>query len=128
MTYRRSKYGARKTTIDNIVFDSAAESRRYQDLKLMVAAGEITKLDVHPAYPLTIWTAEGSLHTICQYEADFGYMRDGKAVTEDVKGMRTGPAWSLFRLKAKLFAALYGREIEVYPPPPPRAPRRKAKR
>jgi len=34
-------------------------------------------------------------------------------VVEDVKGQKSGPAWAMFRLKAKLFAANYGQEIVV---------------
>ncbi len=62
------------------------------------------------------------------------------SVVEDVKGQQPkpgdkarglkavggGPAWSVYRIKAKLFRAIYGFEVEVYPPKPPKQPRRKA--
>lgn len=121
----RTKYGAKKETIDGIVFDSLAEGRRYRDLKLMERAGEIRGLVVHMPYLLEV-----NGIPVAQYEADFTYSRReglewGPNVVEDVKGMRTGPAWSLFRLKAKLFAAIYGFEIEVYPTKPKKHRRRK---
>ena len=120
----KSKYGAKKITADGIVFDSLAEHRRYQDLKLMQLAGEIQELEVHPMYPLNILGTGGFMGDepkhICNYVADFQYLRGRLGtwarVTEDVKGIRTGPAWALFRVKAKLFEALYGRPVEVYPP------------
>lgn len=36
-----NKYGAKKTVVDGVTFDSKAEARRYQQLKLMQQAGEI---------------------------------------------------------------------------------------
>ena len=43
MTYR--KYGNRKVEIDGVTFDSIAEARRYQELKLLETAGEIDYAD-----------------------------------------------------------------------------------
>jgi len=37
MTY--NKYGAKKTVVDNITFDSKKEAARYQELKLLEKAG-----------------------------------------------------------------------------------------
>lgn len=113
-----NKYRAKKITADGIQFDSLIEHRRYQELKLMERAGEIWHLTVHPVYDLVV---AGKL--VCRYEADFDYTsykdpaaKSYRNVTEDVKGMRSGPAWTVFRLKAKLFEALMGRPVEVYPP------------
>lgn len=41
---KKSKYGAVKTEIDGIVFDSKHEAKRYQELWLLEQAGEITNL------------------------------------------------------------------------------------
>lgn len=109
----RSKYHARRTEIDGITFDSAAEARRYGELKLMQAAGEIAGLELQPSFRIDV----NGQH-ICTYKADFRYldgavlMTDGangytKTVYEDVKGMRT----PVYRLKKKLVEALYGIEI-----------------
>ena len=38
------KYGAKKATVDGIVFDSRKEARRYSELKILEKAGEIENL------------------------------------------------------------------------------------
>lgn len=125
-----NKYRAKKITADGIQFDSLIEHRRYQELKLMERAGEIRSLEVHPKYPLVVY-AHGVTNVgtkVCDYVSDFQYERRSifdrnqwkrnqwNVVTEDVKGMRSGPAWTTFRIKAKLFEALMGRPVEIYPP------------
>jgi hypothetical protein len=51
---RRNKYGATKTTIDGITFDSKKEAQRYCELRLLQKAGEITHLELQPAFRLAI--------------------------------------------------------------------------
>jgi len=84
-------------------FASKKEAARYQELKLLEKAGEISDLRTHPVFRLEI---NGVL--ICKYEADFSY-RDwqGLPITEDVKGVRT----PIYKLKKKLMRAIYGIEI-----------------
>lgn len=41
---KKSKYGAVKTEVDGIKFDSKHEALRYQELRLLEQAGEITNL------------------------------------------------------------------------------------
>lgn len=103
MTERRSKYNARKVTIDGHTFASAKEAERYQELRLLEKAGEISRLECQVKYTVDIGD-----HHICNYYADFHY-RDwrGWLVVEDVKGYRT----PVYRLKKKLVEALYGIEI-----------------
>lgn len=98
------KYGNRKTEVDGVTFDSAAEARRYSDLVLMVAAGVITDLELQPRYPLMV-----NGQKVSTYVADFRY-RDkvGRLVVEDVKGVKT-PA---YRLKAKLMKAVHNIEVQ----------------
>lgn len=95
-----SKYNAKPTTIDGIRFDSKAEARRYDELKLLLAAGEITDLKTHPRFE--IWRKNAS---VIHYEADFSYFDPayGENVVEDVKGVKT----SVYRLKRKMFLAMY---------------------
>jgi hypothetical protein len=93
-----SKYNARPTTIGGIRFDSVAESRRYQELRLLQAAGEIRELGVHPRY--IVWM-HGKDKIV--YEADFCYTENDQQVTEDVKGVET----AVFRIKAKMFRAMF---------------------
>lgn len=110
---RRSKFGAIRTEVDNIVFASKAEARRYGVLKLQQRLGMITDLELQPRFPLMVAGVEGDdapdgMH-VGVYVADFRYYkRDGELVVEDVKGMPT----PVYRLKKKLMAALYGVHIQ----------------
>ena len=49
---RTNKYGNKKVEIDGYTFDSQAEARRYQELKLLEKAGEINHLKLQPKYDL----------------------------------------------------------------------------
>ncbi len=102
---RRSKYGAIRTQVDGITFDSKKEAGRYVYLKGLQTAGEITDLECHPPYDLMI-----EENKVCKYIADFRY-RDKHGVThvEDVKGVIT----SIFRLKAKLMKILLNIDVEI---------------
>ena len=97
-----SKFNNQKTVVDNITFDSGKEAARYQDLKLLLKAGEISDLELQPTYVMIV-----NKQKICSYRADFRYKENGKQITEDVKGVRT----SLYRLKKKLLKACYGIEV-----------------
>lgn len=106
----KSKYNARKTTIDGITFDSAREAKRYQELKLMERAGVIcdlrrqVKFELQPAFYL-----DGKTYRAINYIADFVYykVKSGDEVVEDCKGFRT----DVYKLKAKMFAYRYGVSI-----------------
>lgn len=98
-----SKYRNSHVVVDGTTFDSKAEARRYQELKLMQAAGEITDLEAHPCYPLIVNGVK-----VGSYEADFRYVtQGGETVIEDVKGVRT----DTYRLKKRLVEALYGIKV-----------------
>ena len=98
----RNKYRAIKTIVDDITFDSKKEAKRYTQLKLLVKAGVVTKLELQPRYDLIINTVKCGF-----YKADFRYFENGKEVIEDVKGMKT----PVYNLKKKLIKAIYGIEI-----------------
>lgn len=109
---RRSKYRAVPTVIDGIRFDSKAEARRWQELKLLERAGEIHGLSRQPRFRLTVPLMRGGndvgTHELGEYRADFWYLdRQGRLVVEDVKGVRT----PLYRWKKKHFEAQYGLPI-----------------
>ena len=103
---RRNKYFAKKATQDGYRFDSLAEHKRYGELRLLEKAGEIKKLEVHPAYSID-WG--GSAH-ICTVILDFRY-RDkvGGEHIEDVKGQDN----ALSRLKRKLVEAAYNIHVDI---------------
>lgn len=105
----RSKYNNTHVTLDGYTFDSQAEMRRYQELCLLRAAGEINYLAVHPSYPLVVNGVP-----IAIYVADFSYTETatGSEVVEDVKGVRT----ALYRIKRKLMLALHGITIQEIAP------------
>lgn len=107
---RRHKYNAQAVVIDGIRFPSKAEGRRYRELKLLRASGDIVGLRVHPRYRLqdAFTDATGKRWRAIWYEADFEYQEDGRTVVEDVKGAET----QVFRLKRKLFLYAF-REYEL---------------
>lgn len=100
----RSKYGAKKVTIDGQKFDSRKEAERWQELKWMERAGMISNLkrQVHfqltPAYrePDTFGPRGGRkkgklIVDKSEYVADFTYTDNEteKFIVEDVKGYKT---------------------------------------
>jgi hypothetical protein len=99
-----TKFNNRKTERDGIKFDSLAEARRYDELKLLERAGEITDLVVHPRFELQPAFDRGGRRerAIC-YVADFQYnMEPGVTIVEDVKGGRATQT-AVFKLKRKLW-------------------------
>lgn len=105
----RSKYHAKKTTVDGITFDSRREADRYLVLKSMEEDGAIEDLRRQVRYELVPASdVDGKHYRPVFYVADFVYVEDGKEVVEDVKGMRT----DTYRLKSKLFARRYGKAIK----------------
>lgn len=103
---RGNKYGAVKTAVDGITFDSKAEARRYQELKLLQKAEEINHLEIHPAYPIVL-----DNNKICDVVLDFSYysFKRKQMVYEDVKGQDN----ALSRLKRKLVEAFYIIKVDV---------------
>lgn len=121
----RNKYGNRKITVDGVTFDSKKEAARYRELKLLERAGEISNLELQAKYVLIPAQRASSSDTYkcgpnkgkpkpgkllekeCSYIADFSYLRDGKFVVEDTKGVRT----EVYKIKRKLMLERYGIQI-----------------
>ncbi len=101
---RRNKFGNVATVVDGKRFASGREAKRYGELRLLERAGLISGLKLQPRYPLTV---NGCPVTV--YFGDFDYVEGGQLVTEDSKGVQT----DVFKLKAKLFAAIHGREVRL---------------
>jgi len=105
---RRNKHNARPKIVDGIRFDSTKEANRYQELKLLEKADEISELKLHHPFSLEV---NGRL--ICVYEADFVYFEhdrknhSARLVIEDTKGYRTRE----YKIKKKLLKAIYGYDI-----------------
>jgi hypothetical protein len=105
-----NKYGATTVHVDGLRFDSMREAARYKELSLLVAAGEITDLEIHPGFPLMVLelTHDGPplvLHTIGHYHADFKYRneRTNSTIVEDVKSKPT--TTEAYRLRKKFIEA-----------------------
>ena len=45
-----NKYRNKKVIVDDYIFDSIQESRRYKELKLLERAGTITDLELQPRF------------------------------------------------------------------------------
>lgn len=96
------KYGAQPTTVDGIRFASKGEAMRYQELRLLEQAGQISGLELQPKFRLEVNGVK-----IADYVADFRYTEAGQVVTEDYKGMKT----PVYRIKKKLVKALHNVDI-----------------
>jgi hypothetical protein len=113
---------------DGTVLDSKRELYRYADLLLLQRAGEITDLEVHPRYPITIAGVPIMIKSKryhkgrhLTYVADFKYRRVASEVTglpvnesiiEDVK-MQSGFRTEIYKIKRALMDAM-GHPITEY--------------
>lgn len=100
---RKSKFRAKRTEINGIVFASKKEAHRYAALWLMARSGEISNLELQPKFPIVV-----NGKKVCTYIADFRYQnKQGDTIVEDVKGFLT----PVYRLKRKLMFAVFGINI-----------------
>lgn len=97
----KSKYNAKKVTVDGITFDSKKESKRYLELKAMEKVGAIQKLQLQVPFVLIEKSKYGRS---IKYVADFVYIKNGSKIVEDVKGVKT----PVYKLKKRLMAEKYG--------------------
>ncbi len=100
---KESKYHNVPVSIDGHRFPSQHEGDRYEELKLLLRAGEIRNLELQVPYMLQ----KGPGLQI-KYIADFRYQerrKDGSwaQVVEDAKGCRT----AVYKLKKKLLLKQY---------------------
>ena len=119
-----NKYHNEKTIVDGIAFDSRKEARRYQELKLMERAGEISDLRLQVKYelipaqyemkdewvsPTRVQQKEVCVERAVNYIADFVYKdkMTEETVVEDTKGMRT----EVYKIKKKLMLWVHGIKI-----------------
>ena len=87
----RSKYGAKKVTIDGITFDSRKEANRWLELSSLERAGKVSnlqrqvKFELLPSQRVNGKVVERAVN----YMADFVYEENGHKVVEDTKGFKT---------------------------------------
>ena len=98
--------GAEKVTVEGITFDSKKEADRWQELRLMQRAGEIS--DLKRQVPFSLFGRDSPILTPTGrkmlYLADFTYIdhRLGDVfVVEDAKGWET----EVFKIKRAILAA-----------------------
>ena len=107
-----SKYKNKKTLCGGIEFASKAEAKRYEYLSMLQIAGLISNLEHQVRFGLItkqVWSTfiddEVPLvvkERACYYVADFQYLRGGRMVVEDVKGMKKSPAEYIIKRKLML--------------------------
>ena len=105
---RRTKYGAKRTTVDGISFHSEAEAARWVALRTLERAGLIRTLQRQVRYRLNaVHVTTKAMTPIGNYVADFTYVdaSTGETIVEDVKGMATLP---LAKWKQKHLMAEHG--------------------
>lgn len=116
-----NKYGAKKTQVDGVMFDSKLEAKRFVQLQAMQRAGEITDLEIQPNYVLDSMQLLRPLrfHPTRQYPdgktpeitLDYRYRlaETGQFVLEDTKGRMTADA----QLRIAIFEAMYGVDVVI---------------
>lgn len=107
---KKSKYGAKKTSIDGHSFDSEKEANRFIELKMLEKQGIIKDLELQPEFVLqeTFKYKDKIIKQICYY-ADFKYydLDTKQEIVEDVKSEITKKD-KVYVLKKKLFLKKYG--------------------
>lgn len=109
-----NKYGAKKTVVNGIMFDSKHEAERYIELKYLERIGEVRDLQLQVPFELIPAQKDEKGKTLERavfYIADFVYFdKDGNLVVEDAKGMKT----DAYKLKKKMMLYFKGiRIVEV---------------
>jgi hypothetical protein len=120
----KSKYGAKKTVVNGIEFDSKKEAKRYTELHLLETAGAISDLQMQVKFVLIPAQREPDsvgargglkkgkvIEREVVYIADFVYKNSsGETVVEDTKGFRTTD----YILKRKMMLFFHGiRIVEI---------------
>lgn len=100
-----TKYGAKKTVIDGITFDSKAEGQYYTHLKELLQNKLIEGFELQPRFVLQeAFEKDGKKYRAIEYVADFRVDKlFGPAEIIDVKGFETAD----FKIKRKLFEKRY---------------------
>lgn len=106
-----NKFGAKKTIIGDLKFDSRKEADYYCNLVLQQKAkneaDRVISIELQPRFDIVVNDI-----VIGFYKADFSVKyADGSKKVIDVKGLKQGSAYQLFRLKKKLVEALYDIKI-----------------
>ncbi len=106
-----NKFNAKKIIISGIIFDSKKEGLYYLKLLMLKKANKeserVINIALQPRFDIII-----NGKKIGFYKADFKVTyADKHTEIIDIKGLKKGSAYQLFRLKKKLVEALYNIEI-----------------
>jgi hypothetical protein len=106
------KYHNRKTVLDGMTFDSAAEAARWRELTLLEKAGHIR--DLQRQVPIELVPGarlhgEKRARPAIRLVVDFAYRADGERIYEDTKGMET----PMSRAKRHMAKALHGIDVRL---------------
>lgn len=105
---KRNKFGAKPQVTEDGRFDSKAELKRWEELKLLQAAEHIDGLERQVRYTLHV-----GLIPIGKIVVDFRYREPGFGVVlEDKKGGKATQT-PLFKWKKKHLKAEYGHDIRI---------------
>jgi hypothetical protein len=87
----KNKYNAKKTIVDGITFDSKKEAEKYQELKLLQRAGEVTDIQLQPEFDLVPgFEYRGKKIRGVKYTADFLVtLKNGRKQIIETKGYKT---------------------------------------
>ena len=108
----RSKYGAKRTTVDGITFASKREAVHYALLKRNERLGLISGLELQPRFPIIVDGSQvrypGSNRPMT-YVGDFAFTEGGQRRVLDVKGFDTPAS----KIKRAIVEHAYRIKIEV---------------
>ncbi len=91
----KHKFKAVRSESDGFKFASKKELRRYLELKMLRACGEVLFFQMQ-----TPWHLPGSVKYVCDFQV---YWSNGDITIEDVKGFKTAE----YKAKKKQVEALY---------------------
>ena len=105
----KNKFNARKVYVKGMMFDSKKEAERYLILLDMERRGEIQDLERQVKFEIL----EGNEYfRPVHYIADFQFIKDGQTHIIDVKGMKKGCAYQLYKIKEKLMYDRYKIKVQ----------------
>lgn len=106
-----TKYGAKKITIDDIIFDSKMEGEYYKYLKQCKVNSEIQDFTLQPEFILQPkFEKDNKKYLPIKYKADFKVIgNDGITTIIDVKGFTTTD----FKIKEKMFNYQYKEKLKL---------------
>lgn len=96
----RHKFNAVKAVRDGITFHSKKEAKRYDELVLLKASGEVLFFLRQVPFHLP-----GNVKYLCDFMV---FWADGTASVEDIKGMKT----ATYIMKKKMVESLYPIQIK----------------